>query len=525
MGNAASFKESFSSVTFSSAGQAILVSSSVISAISSGLVINFILRSQSKLKRPYHSIMFSMSFWDTVSSIAMATSTSLMPADVNTVYPFSGKAYGTVATCEAQGFIVLFGSGMTVGSSMMLNIYYVSTLLFKVTEGSFKKYFLPSGYVTMIICNFAGVLVFLLNDQINPTPYYPYCFVAPYPYDCNADSDSEGDCIRGGISQSKEIILIRTLLWFLIAGIFVLIISMALVIIAVFKVEREAKNYDNARSSNSKKSSDTKRTVLRQAIMYIGAFLLTWSWTLVSILAGSRVDYLKLFFQPLQGFFNALIFFHIKIGMLRKAETDLTAVEAVRSTLFSPSTAPEVILSRIEMVDDDTGPTADVSGEQWGESEGIAWPQTQTKMRRMGIITGNASRDADIPSASILDHIESVETPSAEFSIAVSSVDNSYANGGDISLGSRPTSSIPKDSKKQFVSAHGNRKFYRIPLGGWSSSSSGGSSHLPFNPGDVSSTGRHSQDSSVFATASPIKDIFSIAENEAESHGISYDSA
>ena len=139
MGNAA-FKESYSPVAFSATGQALCVSSSVISSISSGLVMNFILRSQSKLKRPYHCIMFSMSVWDIISSIAMASSTLLMPADVRMVYPFQGKAYGTVTSCEAQGFIILFGSAMTIGSNMLLNAYYVITILFKVREERFQKY-------------------------------------------------------------------------------------------------------------------------------------------------------------------------------------------------------------------------------------------------------------------------------------------------------------------------------------------------------------------------------------------------
>jgi len=545
MSNAA-FKESYSPVAFSATGQALCVFSSVISSISSGLVMNFILRSQSKLKRPYHCIMFSMSVWDIISSLAMASSTLLMPADVHMVYPFQGKAYGTVTSCEAQGFIILFGSAMTIGSNMLLNAYYVITILFKVREERFQKYFMLPASVALFVGNLVVVFQFYLNDQFNPTPYYPYCFMGAYPHDCNIDLDSEGGCIRGGISQSTENQLILIMLWFLLGGIVVLLLSMAGVIVAVFKAEREMISHGclpkdgekigkNSELSSLRRSSDTKRTVLRQAVMYVGAFFLTWGWSLVSIVSGSPVAHLKFFFQPLQGFFNAFIFFYVMIGMLRKAESDLTFVEAVRKTIFSPSTVPEVVLSRIEMVDDDTGETGPLehcNGDQCDEV--IGWPQS--KMRRVGIITRNTPdlEEADCRSVSIADDftspsmlqgdLESIATPSADLSNAASSKEISYTTGSGLSLESRPTSSKPKGSKYLPILTPCNRKFYNDPKEGWGATSNRVSFHSKVSSEGMESCSSYSQKSSVLATNSSNKDIFSIAEDEAKSHGISYDS-
>ncbi len=227
-------------VAFTPFAQITSTISATLSSFSSALVMTFILRSQTKLKGAYHRIMFFMSFWDLVSSLAIAITTLPMPSDVHEIYDFMGRAFGTVSTCEIQGFLIVIGSAFTILTNGMLNLYYVCTITFKMGERRFNKIVLPICVLFSAATILPATIMLLKQKLLNPTPFYPYCMVGLYPFNCNEDNV---ECIRGGDESAfvtrKQFEETLTIIFWTAATF--LLISMILVICSVFKTEMQEK--------------------------------------------------------------------------------------------------------------------------------------------------------------------------------------------------------------------------------------------------------------------------------------------
>eukprot|EP00553_Chaetoceros_curvisetus_P015724 CAMPEP_0204643100 /NCGR_PEP_ID=MMETSP0718-20130828/426_1 /ASSEMBLY_ACC=CAM_ASM_000674 /TAXON_ID=230516 /ORGANISM="Chaetoceros curvisetus" /LENGTH=473 /DNA_ID=CAMNT_0051664167 /DNA_START=533 /DNA_END=1951 /DNA_ORIENTATION=- len=417
-----------------------------ISAISSGIIILFILRSKGKLSLPYHRIMFFMSFCDILLSISMALTIIPMPSDKRErYYWFDGTSHGSIATCEIQGFLYLACTGMCVGANCILCIFYVSTIRYNVKEKTMGK-LVPILLLLCMISPISYTAYMVHKGLLNPTPFDPFCSYAPLPYDCKytkdefeelklgsaSESGSDMDlvisedhdydanvnlnvnaiCIRGdpysyALSHIMSIVLIGTQFPIVLA-------SMALIVSKFHKEAVALKHRENQRgvsaltrthgvqaesnnnrgdcdilppdseSVSSLASSDSniamnelqmteddreeerdnllkmRQRMLKQAMMYIGAFFLTWCFPMIFLaptffvsdnpLNNSTIKFLRLVFQPLQGFFNALIFFYHKADNVRHADLDVGWVEALRVVFVSPSKVPEMLISDIIFV-------------------------------------------------------------------------------------------------------------------------------------------------------------------------------
>eukprot|EP01083_Nonionella_stella_P217372 780487_1 len=169
----------------------------------------------------------------------------------------------------------------------------------------------------------------------------------------------------------------NTLSAVILATLFLLIVSMLMVVISVFK--RSGKNkisfwlfrcrrdrgisdededgdgYDDGDDSTDvdEDAIRTKRVILRQAILYVGAFILTYVFFVIgTIIPGSTPDYIRIlrsFFGPLQGFFTALIFLYQKVHTLRRSlPDDCSVLSALKTILRKPSSIPEVLISDID---------------------------------------------------------------------------------------------------------------------------------------------------------------------------------
>ncbi len=344
--------------------------SATLSMFSSAFVMIFILRSNNKLRDAYHRIMFFMSFWDFVSSFAVALTTLPMPSDVHTVYDFAGKAFGTIWTCEAQAFLFVIGSGFTISANCVLNLYYVFTIWLGIREERFNKIFLPIFLVASIVLTIPAAIILLNQDLLNPVPYYPYCSVGMYPAGCLVEEDTE--CIRGDDPASRSVRsqFEMSLGIYLSSGVVLISVSMVLVISAVFRIEIKQRNairranegrseYNGESGNSNNNNGDFQRTraVLHQGLMYIAAFLLTWTWVILAVVTPKSVnhkvtDSLKFIFQPLQGFFNAFIFAYSKAKILKKASRGrLTFWQSMKKVIVSPKAVPDIIVSSLEMIE------------------------------------------------------------------------------------------------------------------------------------------------------------------------------
>jgi len=150
-----------------------------LSALSSLLIIYVILRGDKKLSTIYHRIVLGMSCADVVGSTAMALTTLPMPAidpDIELKTPsgvdilqYAGKRLGTVQTCKAQGFLVLFGFTTMLGYNVTLCVYYACVIGFKMKEKTVKKRVKPFLHLAPLVTGIGSAsLPLILGDLYNP---------------------------------------------------------------------------------------------------------------------------------------------------------------------------------------------------------------------------------------------------------------------------------------------------------------------------------------------------------------------
>ncbi len=373
---------------FTTAACVISTTNGSLSAASSILIMSIILRSSPEARYSvYHIIMFFMSFWEAVDSIVMALGVIPMPQDVYEIYPFAGEALGNVGTCEAQGTLNIIGSLFVIGSITTLNLYYVCTFRFTMHEEEFKRYVMPVMLVLYMALSIVVTVYILRKDLINPTPFGTHCTFGSYPFGCTEDLDnisekiieeqgreldvtSSVQCIRGG-HEGGGVTL--NFMFIILGGFYVILAaSMILVVVTMLDVElsirkrrrdlRDTSTEENGiRNPIQEQIEDFKRTrvVMIQALMYIIAFLMTWIFGILMdssttpIASRNIVASLKIMFRPLQGFFNAMIFVHQKVYILRRFNRTLTLSGAFKQVILSPQTVPQEIVSRIEIATED----------------------------------------------------------------------------------------------------------------------------------------------------------------------------
>ena len=304
-----------------------------------------------------------MALWDMVTSSMMAITIIPMPKDVK--YGFAGVSYGTFNSCEAQAFLLLLGSGYLVFSNMFLNIYYVCTIRYEITEETFRKIIEPIALLVFTCISMVLPIQFSQLKYLNPVPYEIWCCVGPYPYDCNG---KDIPCLRGEpYSASLDRFFTYFILFWLGGLLLVTLFSMVMVILTfrnhdiASKLVLKQKQIQWAEGSNVLEFALVQRsrtkTITKQALLYILAAFATWSFLIVSFFyEPTWVAIAKQIFQPSQGFFNALIFIFHKIDDLKRcyAIDNLSSWDAFIIILRKPSEAKSPIyVSNTAMVETD----------------------------------------------------------------------------------------------------------------------------------------------------------------------------
>lgn len=353
-----------------------------LSAVSSCFIMYIILRSESKLSTTYHRIMFFMSFWDLFTSLAIALTTIPMPSE--NIYEFEGASYGNTTTCSAQGFVAYVGSIAAILSNCILSIYYLCVLRFKITEVKIKKCLEPVlFFLTLVLSLYPGIQLWRYG-LINPQEYDPYCTIGPYPFHCQYGDPST--CIRGGeMVQKMTFMTSRYFFIIIVVGILTIAVSMIMIVRSIRAAEKVIvqssqvsdkplrrtavgtesnehgddnlsgldENSVNLTLDRARRAHSNSKVITIQALMYVGAFVLTWIFTIMTFRMSSSVvvAMLKLIFQPSQGFFNALIFVYHKMQNVTVTSPHLNLFEVFRLVLTRPRNVPEVKVSMVELVD------------------------------------------------------------------------------------------------------------------------------------------------------------------------------
>jgi hypothetical protein len=344
---------------FTKTGIIIPTVTGVISFLSSMIIISIVLRSMNGIKTTYHRIILGMSCADCLTSFAIALTTIPMPKDV--IYPFQMPSYGNVATCEAQGLIYMTANAISFSMNGILNIYYLCTLRYNMSEKTFRCYLeIPLYIVTLLISTIPAVTL-MEQDLLNPNPTDPYCVINTYPLNCtNADNP---ECRGGGGGGASNAMYIFTIL----LGFVTLMITMALVVHSFYRnkqklrkaVESNEFKEDDGAYADLQYAQETFGIMTRQALLYIAAFFITWIFVFVHIVftqygngaEKGLLPVLRMIFQPLQGFFNLIIFAYHKISMVLRSDEDLTFVEALDEVFLHPNTLQDTVqIHNLEMV-------------------------------------------------------------------------------------------------------------------------------------------------------------------------------
>ena len=366
-----------------------------ISFFSSLFIITFILRSKSNTV--YHRIMMLICIFDMIASFAIALTTIPLPPEAFTVYPLAGResSYGSQFTCELQGFLFYFGSGEILMLGAVLNIYYLCKLRYNMEDEQFRKKLEPFLYLVSLLSILVPAILLWLQGLYNPTPRDPYCAMQYYPENCTLETNPEcrGDWHGSGVRVNA----LLCILFVLLIALLTLVISMGLIFASYCSNERRLSKqlksihelYISSQSQSQSKLPDaacigttddspptmpipmrvqqaqegpmldafnlttrheeqiielqhlkrSRRTVAKQAVMYLSAFILTWIWVLIERVTHDHyiVPMLRLIFQPSQGFFNMLIFFYHKAYVAVKEKEEMTIRAALVQLILSPA--------------------------------------------------------------------------------------------------------------------------------------------------------------------------------------------
>ncbi len=306
-------------------------------------IISIIIRS--KKNSVYHRILFMTCVVNLFASSAITCSTLPMPKDE--IQPIQGYSYGSIATCQIQGLVIVFGSCIGLYMNAALMTYYLCSIVFGMKDENFRKRVEPAIFLFAILMPSLFLISSTSNIYMNPSKS-PYCFISDYPSNCD-DSDYPSECLRAK-ERDASIAAIFGLFW--VSSVFSIflytVITMLCIVITAsrthqtFVIEsnkqysREMERgqntlFEEERRSFGKLTREVDKVAL-EAMMYIGTFLLTWCWGLVpkfpylsndtnSTQLGC-VGVLMIFFQPLNGFFHAILFLHHKVQSQRKSGTE-----------------------------------------------------------------------------------------------------------------------------------------------------------------------------------------------------------
>jgi hypothetical protein len=338
-----------------------------ISFISSMLIIYVILKSPKVVfSTPYHRIMLGMSIGDCFMSLAIALTTIPMPKDV--IYPFAQSSYGNTHTCNVQAYAFIGGCGTALGLSVVLYIYYGCSLVFHAKDVTFRKWVETPAFTVIVLLSISP-LFYYNREQMNPSPSSVWCTRRNYPDQCTKDTDP--DCREGGQQKIFSVVWIT----FALATFAVLLVDMCLIVFSFYRAERTLKiqkeEHDNTAVAERDEFTDNelmetrrdKRRITKEALMYIASFFAIWIFPVAYSTFSDREDgfkdisvlaALRLFFQPLQGFLNMLIFFYHKMEILRGKDESLSFRERFKMVLLNPGEAFEekrMVISNLPMLD------------------------------------------------------------------------------------------------------------------------------------------------------------------------------
>ncbi|KAL3938819.1 MAG: hypothetical protein SGBAC_006343 [Bacillariaceae sp.] len=351
------------------------IPTAILSVAGSSLIIHHVL--QNSKKTPYRRILLAMSACDILGTFGYAMQPFFVPTGYFNSYVW---AFGNKTTCSALGALTQFALSAHFYSAF-LSFYFVSTIRYGMREDAFAKKYERWLHAFILLWSIGTSIAGVVMDFFRANVLGPGCWVNSFPDECIPEEGCNIELIGWIIGG------LPTLLAFI--GIIVNnLILYCFVRRTVKEGEKKALQnesrlamYNKSQPNNkveesaemslagvSQRSIGTRGTVLRssdkqwqrvrevgkQSFLYVFAFFMCYIWSLIKHgLDGQNFDeiegsgayflpilLLQAFFLPLQGFFNASIYFRPKYIQAKRKYKGQTFMWYVQRSIVGKKLKP-----------------------------------------------------------------------------------------------------------------------------------------------------------------------------------------
>jgi hypothetical protein len=238
---------------------------------------------------PIKRVLLFVTIWEGCDALGWFLSTWMTPNLVVSLWSSSGN----ITTCNLQGLLLQCALGGPLGNCAFTYMFFI------LASGSWDAFAIQAfedfSYCFISLFTVGLALYFLVLDQYNPINQV--CLVAGYPLGCNESIFGSSDlpCERGINSHWYNLMLFYVLVW----------ISFIFVITTNIRIRQLLAQQENNHDVS---------WITEQAMLYSAAFVITWTpstlWYMLPLFGKSYFvfDVLAAIFEPLQAFWNLLIF-------------------------------------------------------------------------------------------------------------------------------------------------------------------------------------------------------------------------
>lgn len=323
----------------------IQITSASVSFVASVIILTMIMRAG--LITPYRRIIFGLSAGDAIASLGMITGPFAPPKGLL----LSPLGQGNTFTCDANGFIILFGGTIVTAYLLFLSVYLYFKLNRKMSQPIFSQKIEKKMHIMIILYAIGTSTAALATHSINPIRTGAICYIARYPPGCGIIPEIVGECSRGLASNYFYLgKIVDFLCLVLITILIILVINNAYYLENIYRLDPD----DQTQSKPSCKNCITgifcfqleqkqreeeshadfllrlyRRETIVQGLLYIGSFFLAHVMSAVmTVLYLMAMDipkviilFVSLLF-PLMGFFNILVYCRPKVKMHQLTHPD-----------------------------------------------------------------------------------------------------------------------------------------------------------------------------------------------------------
>ena len=181
--------------------------------------------------------------------------------------------------------------------------------------------------------------------MLNPTPYEAWCNAGSYPWDCE---NLEGvDCIRGG-GVKDYIDIVKLCILGLVLFFFIAILA-CLGVIIYGMCEEICKEHSN--NGGDEKTRFVRWTLIRQSLMYLVAYLVSYVIPIIALFDGSTVIHmLRISYHFIRVFLNVAIFTYHKVYNMKQVDDSMTNWRALYLITVKPESIMEIKLTGLSLI-------------------------------------------------------------------------------------------------------------------------------------------------------------------------------